>query len=100
MMKRDAKLVQRQPAEICRLMRKPIKQFQLAGLRSDRDGRRLAYRETHAAGNRANPPRLSGSVISRGLIPPGLMLARRASYELVENVPPIAPKRGTRNNLV
>src|SRR5258707_14454594 len=31
MMKRDAKLVQRQRAEICRLMRKPIKQFQLAG---------------------------------------------------------------------
>src|SRR5438132_11463169 len=27
----------------------------------------VAYRETHAAGNRANPPRLSGSVISRGL---------------------------------
>src|SRR5262245_39108073 len=27
----------------------------------------VAYRETPAAGNHANPPRLSGSVISRGL---------------------------------
>jgi hypothetical protein len=35
-----------------------------------------------------------------GSLPPGLMLARRASDELVENVPPIAPKGGIRNNLV
>jgi hypothetical protein len=95
MMKRDAKLVQRQPAEICRLMRKPIKQFQFAGLKSVRDGRRLAYRETHAAGNRANPQGCHAPSFREGSLPPGLMLARRASYELVENVPPIAPRRNT-----
>src|SRR6266478_8535424 len=100
MMKRDAKLVQRQPAEICRLMRKLIKQFQLAGF----EIRPRWQAPLHIAKLTRRAIALTAKAVRlrhfrEGSLPPGLMLARRASYELVENVPPIAPKGGIRNNL-